>query len=125
MKSNQQNSQAQAVKPVIKPVKVEVVDDAEDDYLDDEDEETPELEKPLLKKTEEIVNKEKDILQEQQVAKEDPQLVAEQQIAMEIELLQNNGRYRVELLHQLQEINKALVVIAGTLVDLAGKNDKS
>lgn len=35
----------------------------------------------------------------------------------EIEMLQNNGRYRAELLHQLNEINKALVVIAGVLVD--------
>lgn len=42
-------------------------------------------------------------------------------IAMEIELLQNDGRFRAELLHQLQELNRALVVIAGTLVDLSGK----
>ncbi len=46
-------------------------------------------------------------------------LSREQQIMMEIEMLQNNGRYRAELLNQLQEINKALVVIAGVLVDLS------
>jgi predicted TIM-barrel fold metal-dependent hydrolase len=44
----------------------------------------------------------------------------QQQILMEIELLQNNGRYRVELLHQMQEINRNLVGIAEILVDVAG-----
>jgi len=48
----------------------------------------------------------------------------DQRLAMEIEMLQNDGRFRVELLHQLQEINKALVVVAGVLVDLSGKNEK-
>ena len=43
-----------------------------------------------------------------------------QRVQMEIEMLQNDGRYRVELLHQMQELNKALVVIAGVLVDLSG-----
>lgn len=35
---------------------------------------------------------------------------------MEMELLQNNGRFRAELLFQLQEINKALVVIAQVMM---------
>lgn len=34
----------------------------------------------------------------------------------EIELLNNNGRFRAEMLFQLQEINKALVVIAQVLM---------
>lgn len=46
------------------------------------------------------------------------------QILMEIEMLQNNGRYRAEMLHQMQEINRALVVIAGVLVDLSGNGKK-
>lgn len=46
------------------------------------------------------------------------QISREQQILMEIEMLQNNGRYRAEMLHQLQEINRALVVIAKVLADL-------
>jgi len=46
----------------------------------------------------------------------------EQQIAMEIELLQNNGRFRVEMLHQLHELNRALVGIAEILVNLSEKN---
>ena len=45
----------------------------------------------------------------------------EEQMGMEIEMLQNNGRFRVELLHQMQEINKALVGIAEIMVDLNGK----
>lgn len=36
-------------------------------------------------------------------------------VEMEMELLQNNGRFRAELLFQLQEINRALVVIAQVL----------
>lgn len=43
-----------------------------------------------------------------------------QRVLMEIEMLQNDGRYRVELLHQLQELNKALVVVAEVLVNLSG-----
>lgn len=35
---------------------------------------------------------------------------------MEMELLNNNGRFRTELLFQLQEINKTLVVIAQVLM---------
>jgi len=42
---------------------------------------------------------------------------ARNQVLMEIEMLQNNGRFRVELLHQMQEINQALVIIAGALVN--------
>jgi hypothetical protein len=45
----------------------------------------------------------------------DPEKV--QQILEQIELMQNNGRFRVELLFQLQQINKALVVIAGRGLD--------
>lgn len=46
-----------------------------------------------------------------------------ERIAMEIEMLQNNGRFRAELLHQLNEINQVLIVIAGALADLS-KNGK-
>jgi len=114
MKSNQQNSQVSQNKsaPAPKPIKVEEVaeiQDEEDDYLDEDEEEvTPKSVK----------------VEEKAVEKQDLNAVAEQQIALEIEMLQNNGRFRAELLHQLQEINKALVVIAGTLVDLT-KNDKA
>jgi len=110
LKNNQQNSQAS--KPIPTPAKVVVpqeIEGVEEEILDDaledaqEDEEMPKIEADPVEKT-------------------DPQSI-EQEIAMEIELLQNDGRFRVELLHQMQEMNKALVVIAGVLVDL--KNGKA
>jgi hypothetical protein len=43
------------------------------------------------------------------------------QIEMEMELLQNDGRFRVELLHRYNEISQWLQVIAGVLVESFGK----
>jgi hypothetical protein len=107
----QQNSPtSKSINPVQKPVKVEVkeeIQDGEDDYIDEEEDQVPSKEVKEVEK-QESNNQEKEISEEQR-------------IAMEIEMLQNNGRFRIELLHQLQEINKALVVIAGVLVDLSGK----
>ena len=61
---------------------------------------------------------------EKPVEKIDPKIEeVNNQIKREIEMLQNEGLYRFELLHKLQEINKALVVMAGVMVDLAGKNE--
>jgi len=116
MKANKPISQSSKPKPDPTPEKVEVpeeIKDAKDDYLDEEDEVEED-------KVEEVKVEEVKEVEEKPVEKVD----AEQQIMMEIELLQNNGRYRVELLHQLQEINKALIVVAGVLVDLAGKDGK-
>ena len=123
MKNNQQsNSQQSKPKPVPQETKVKEVpqeteglNDAEDDYVDDDEEEIPEIEQKV---------EEKPIVKEKPIEKVDPKINAEQQIEMEIAMLQDNGRFRIELLHQLQEINKALVVVAGVLVDLAGKDDK-
>lgn len=42
-------------------------------------------------------------------------------IIQQIDALQNNGVFRLELLSQLNEIKQALVIIAGQLVDLNGK----
>ena len=44
----------------------------------------------------------------------------QQNVARELMMLQDNGIYRQQLLHQLQEIKKALIVIAQVLVDLSG-----
>ena len=103
LKSNQKISQ------VSKPEKAEVPQetqelrkDAEDDYIDEDDQDVPEIDQESDEK--------QDI---------------SQRIAMEIELLQNDGRYRAELLHQLQEINRSLLGIAEILVDLAKKDDKA
>ena len=110
IKAKQQNSSQQLNKVVESPVKAVIPAEieAEDDDFDDLDEEKPKTqEKPVVVPQQEISEAEKE------------QMSREQQILMEIEMLQNNGRYRAELLHQLQEINKALVVIAGVLVDLS------
>ena len=109
MKNNQQNSQA--FKPVPTPAKVVVP------------QETEEVEEEILEDTvEDAQEEEMPTIEADPVEKTDQQTI-EQEIAMEIELLQNDGRFRVELLHQMQEIKKALVVVAGVLVDL--KNGKA
>jgi len=104
-----QNSQQQtATKPVemVKPApRKEVEIPAELENEDDGDDE-------ILEDDEETEQKE--------IKNPSQQEVQAQQIMMEIEMLQNDGRYRAELLHQLQEMNRALVVIAGVLVDLSG-----
>lgn len=51
-------------------------------------------------------------------------LTDDQKMDIEIEMLQNDGRFRGALLHQLNEINKALVTIADILVNLGGQNGK-
>ena len=99
-----QSKPVEAVKPTPKPE----TEDMEEEL--GEDEEMPETEKktPVMPSKPELE------------ASTKQELTREQQILMEIEMLQNDGRYRAELLHQMQEINRALVVIAGVLVDLAG-----
>jgi hypothetical protein len=116
---NSQNiNKAQVPKPA--PVKVEIPKETEelvedDQFLeDDEDEETIEDIKEEPKKDA--------IKPTGAVSKQD--VDPDGQIEMEIALLQNNGRFRAELLNQLNELNRALVVIAGALVDLNGKNTK-
>jgi predicted component of type VI protein secretion system len=77
------------------------VEQDEDEFLEDEDETEKETPKVDPKEQERVA-----------------------QILEEIEMLQNNGRFRAELLHQMQEINQALVVIAGALANLS-KHDKA
>lgn len=88
-------------------------DDSFDENIDTEEEiEKPEIQKPAEKTKQEM--------------QEIPQINYEGQkqielMLKEIEALQNDGRFRIELLHLLSEINKALVVIAGVLVDITKK----
>ena len=106
MKNNSQPSKKTEIPvPVKKPVKIEVPQEIEE-----------EVEEEKLNDTDNDTDDGTD-----NGAEETPM---DQRLAMEIEMLQNDGRFRVELLHQLQEINKALVVVAGVLVDLSGKNEK-
>lgn len=100
---NSQQSPRQETKPVKKIEVPAIPDEDSEEFLENPEENEEETPKDQEKN-------------EQKSEKIDP----EQQKAMEIELLQNNGRFRAELLYQLQEINKALVVIAGVLVDQHG-----
>ena len=106
LKAQQQASQQSKQAPVQAPAQaVEAKEEAED--LLDEDDPTGEVEENQVPV--------------QEIAKEMPneakrRAEIEHQQAIEMELLQNNGRFRAEMLYQMQELNKALVVIAEILV---------
>ena len=84
-------------------------------------EETPQEIEGLIDEDEsekvDVVEPEKPVTNETNETNETDDDKARSQVQMEIEMLQNDGRFRVELLHQMQELNKALVVIAGALVN--------
>ena len=108
LKQNSQQ-QAKAIKQEIPAlVKKEIQVPAELEDGTDEDEMDEEMAQEIQAKKDNAV----DPKEQERVA----------QILEEIEMLQNNGRFRAELLHQLQEINQALVVIASAI---ASKNDKA
>jgi len=103
--SNSQTSNP-APTPKVKVSKKEEEDEDIDDEI--EEEETPVAETPI---------KPKKVAQD----REQEQIEA---IFREIELLQNNGRFRVELLHQLNGINKSLNVISDAIIELIKPNEK-
>lgn len=76
--------------PVSQPALMEEEDDADDEEFYEDTEKKP-ASKPV---SDDKINK----------------------AELEMELLQNNGRFRAELLFQLQELNKALGVIAQVLM---------
>jgi CHASE3 domain sensor protein len=102
------------------PVPVQVEDDEFEEDIEEDIEEVIEapvqIQQPRVQVQQPVQPVQREVPQETKGLDDD----ARQQILMEIEMLQNNGRYRAELLHQLQELNKALIVIAGVLVDLTG-----
>lgn len=98
--------------PVEEEVPVPIPVEDEEELDEDEFEEDPKVEERPIAKTVNPTNKED---QKDQSVTIDPKQIMEQ-----IEALQNNGVYRMELLGQLDEIKRALVVIAGVLVDLNG-----
>jgi len=119
IKSRQQSSQQSAVK-VEKPVvnaPIPVQAEAEEEYIEEDEKVEDEIPKqadispvkPQKQATEQVSSASQEMLSRQQ----------------ELMLLQDNGIFRVQLLHQLQEINKALVVIAGVLVDLSNGTRKA
>jgi len=117
------NKEVQKVQEVPKVSGIQ--SDEEEEFLDEDEEanakETPNETPKIVEKT--VVMPPKEVTEakkESSQVENAEELSKEQQIAYEIEVLQNNGRYRVELLHQLQEINRALTVIAGVLVEKAG-----
>jgi len=91
---------SQAPKTTAPIQKVEELEEVEDE---DDDDDVPETKK-ISKKPEQVEDSE-----------ERKQMEA---IFREIELLQNNGRFRAELLHQLNEINKSLSVVSSAIIDL-------
>ena len=110
----QQNSQQQApVTPQVEKPKVAEVPapiPVEDEDFDEEFQEDPTTEEKTVEKS---VNS-KNIKSSEDQANTTS-------IIQQIDALQNNGVFRLELLSQLNEIKQALVIIAGQLVDLNGK----
>ena len=96
-----QTSQVSKIQPqpVVRPQPV--VDEI--NMEDEEDAEDPEFYEDVEKKVEQKPVK-------QETTQQMPN------VEMEMELLNNNGRFRAELLFQLQELNKALSVIAQVLM---------
>lgn len=111
----------QAKQPKQKPVAIPEPQVAEEENLDENDEDD-----------EPIEGYEEPVVEEKPVAKVQPtakvgapvakQMTEQEKVLMQVEMFQNNGRFRLELLAQLQEINRALVVIAEALVDSNAKN---
>jgi len=97
------------------------VEETEDEAIKEDEEELNESDEE-----EEEEEQEEETEEEEQKNSKKPkeEVSPEEKVSMEIELLQNNGRFRGELLYQLQKINTALTVIAKVLVDLTdGKKE--
>ena len=107
LKKNSQKS-----KVVEQPKEKPKDEDYEDAFEDEEVTQSQEkaIEKPIVTKNtshqENPTNKQADISSSE-----------EEKISMQLEMLQNNGRYRAEMLFQMQELNKNLGVIAEILVN--------
>jgi DNA replicative helicase MCM subunit Mcm2 (Cdc46/Mcm family) len=91
------NQATEPAKPNLIPVKKPLKQIAKEEEEEEEDEE-------------EIEEKQKPVK-----TKDDEEM---QKILMEIEILNNNGRYRAELLHRLDQISLSLNVVAEVLSNL-------
>jgi hypothetical protein len=106
----------------------EVEDIEEDDDEDDMEEETKEEEpkkeveeKPIIKKT--SITPKKIEIEEKPKKKEPSDEELLEQRAKEIEFLQNNGIFRIELLHRLSQINDNLFVLNSLIHNVIGGED--
>jgi hypothetical protein len=117
---NSPQSQKTAVKPVEKvapaPDPIPVEDD-EEEFMDEETEQTvQETPKTEEKAVENKVNSKN--TENTQNTEDQQKLMQQRAIIQQIEAFQNNGVFRLELLDQLDEIKRALMIIAKVLVDL-------
>lgn len=113
----------QSPKPIETPkvVPVEVDPDPiedEEDFINEEQEameETPKVKEKEIARPINTKNSEgKENIKNSEIEQHEA-------LIQQIEALQNNGVFRLEMLAQLEEIKRALTVIAGVLVDLNGK----
>ena len=132
-KKEEPNSADSSNKEVQEIPKVQAVQPDEEEEFLDEDEEAEEVAEEIPKVEEKsVVEPSKEVFEplEDTISKSsetienstEEQLSREQSMVQEIALLQNDGVYRIELLHQLQEINKSLNVIAKSL--MGGSEDE-
>jgi len=122
LKAQNSPKSQQAVKPVEKvvPDPIPVEDDEFDEETEQIVQETPKTEEKAVeskvnpKNTENTQNT------------EDQQKIEHQRaIIQQIEAFQNNGVFRMELLGQLDEMKRALMIIAKVLVDLTDDKQKA
>lgn len=117
----QQNSPQETPKPQQKPIEVAPVEEDEDldAELEDEAEEEIAEAKPYEERIEEQVTPKNSENKENKANNEE--MIKAQMIMQQVEALQNNGVFRMEVLGQLDDIKHALNTIAGCLVELTGK----
>jgi hypothetical protein len=116
LKAQQKQNSPQSKPATPKPIKKVEVAPVEEEF-EDEDEDEEDLEEEVEEVAPKPQLRKKPAQISQEIGQDEEKMDDRDKILMEIELLQSNGRFRVELLHQFQEMNKALVVIAGVLVD--------
>jgi len=120
MKAGQNNSQVSAKSEVPEPVKAPVVEVIPPKPIEQVVQIPNVIEQPIVSEPEDFPEVEDVDENNDEPAVQDEQQKNER-ILMEIALLQDNGRYRAELLHQLQELNQGITVIASLLADLNEK----
>jgi hypothetical protein len=132
MKRNSQNipqitskKDEEIVKKLKEPEQMYDDDDSDEDTDDDSDDNDDDDKsinwgkdvKPSLARP---VKKEKELMREEPTESKEDNLKT---LQMEVELLQNDGRFRVELLHRLDAMTTALGIIAEVLVQMTDNGE--